>query len=109
MVQTCESTTASLISRIPIPEQNIHFIPTDEDNPEKAAKQYEKSLRNNFFHQKLHFHQFDLVILGIGEDGHTASLFPGTIPIDEKLRLAIVTESPITPRKRITLTSPFIN
>ncbi len=99
----------NLISRIPIPEQNIHFIPTDEDNPEKAAKQYEKSLRKFFFHQKKHFPQFDLVILGIGEDGHTASIFPGTLSLDEKLRLTIVTESPIPPRKRITLTLPVIN
>ncbi len=99
----------NLISGIPIPEQNFHFIPTDDDNPEKSARQYEKILRNNFSHQKKRFPQFDLIILGIGEDGHTASIFPGTHSPDEKLRLTIVTESPIPPRKRITLTLPVIN
>jgi 6-phosphogluconolactonase len=90
----------TLIDRIPIPEVNVHPIPTSFSNPEDAAKAYAAELTAAM--------PLDLILLGLGEDGHTASLFPGTFdPEDE--RLAIVTQSPKPPVTRISMTLRAIN
>src|SRR5258707_9869705 len=66
----------SLLSKVPIPQKNIHRIRTELD-ADAAAKQYEQELRE-FFQQFDHgWPRFDLILLGLGDDGHTASLFPG--------------------------------
>lgn len=92
-----------LISRIAIPDGNIHRM-KGEYGPEKAAQDYEDELKN-FFGAGLPV--FDLILLGMGEDGHTASLFPGSKSLDEKERLVI----PVYTEKmnRVTLTLPVLN
>lgn len=67
----------SLLDHIPIPEPNVHPIPTELDRPETAAAAYTETLRRHFPDRS---HTFDTALLGLGEDGHTASLFPGSPP-----------------------------
>jgi 6-phosphogluconolactonase len=67
-----------LLSRVPVPAQNIFAIPTEGLTPDEAASTYERTLREIFGLQKPQVPTFDLVYLGMGPDGHTASLFPGT-------------------------------
>lgn len=96
----------AFLSGVPIPAANLHRI-RGEEGPERAAKEYEDDLRRFFDIQGLPI--FDLIILGIGEDGHTASLFPGSSALSETTRLAL----PVYPERpktgRVTLTLPVLN
>ena len=96
----------TLLSKISIPGENIHRI-KGEENPDKAARDYEKEVRNFFGLSGLPM--FDLVILGMGEDGHTASLFPGWNLLKERIRLAAPVYLERPNRNRITLTLPVLN
>lgn len=97
-----------LISRVPIPPHQVHPIPTDLDTPERAAAVYEALLRASFGETQP---TFDLVLLGVGEDGHTASLFPGDPILRETTRwVSAVLAPPTYPqRRRITLTLPALH
>ena len=96
----------AFLSRVPLPAQNIHRI-RGEDEPRKAAEAYEDELRNFFSGPGAIV--FDLIILGVGEDGHTASLFPGSPALDEKLRPAVPVYFEEPKINRITLTLPVLN
>jgi 6-phosphogluconolactonase len=100
------------ISKVPIPRQNIHRIPTETETPEEAARFYEKTLKE-FFNppDNKSIPAFDAILLGVGTDGHTASLFPGSRVLGEKSRWVVSVEAPpsVFPKKRITLTLPLIN
>lgn len=103
----------ALVSKVPIPSQNVHRIQTKAETPDKAASSYERVLRE-FFHSAQadeSIPTFDLTLLGVGNDGHTASLFPGDPVLEERDRwVAAVDASPEAhPRERITLTLPVIN
>jgi 6-phosphogluconolactonase len=102
----------ALISKVPIPPQNVHRMPTGEENPEKAAEAYEKILAE-FFNpsEEKSFPTFDVILLGIGEDGHTVSLFAKSPALEEKYRWVVAVEAPPLgmPKKRMTLTLPVIN
>ena len=99
----------NLIDKINIPDKNLHFIQSDLSNPEKAAFNYENEIKSFFNNEPP---SFDLIILGIGEDGHTASLFPDnkkSFEINNKL--VINTFSNITKPfvARLSMTLKLIN
>lgn len=98
----------TLIDHVPIPEANIHPIPTHFADPQDAADDYANTLRN-FFGSRTP--ALDLVLLGLGDDGHTASLFPGTPVLTETTAWVAPLEAPpyAQPRTRITLTYPLLN
>lgn len=96
----------SLIVPLGIPESNVHPMPTYLDDPDEAAHVYEKTLRSHFGDEAP---AFDLVLLGIGLQGHTASLFPGSPALEEKERWVVAVEVSARPPLRLTLTLPAIN
>lgn len=95
-----------LLSKVPIPDGNIHRIKGEEE-PEKVARAYEEDIKKFFGISGLPV--FDLVILGMGEDGHTASLFPGSKSLEETDRLAVPVYLDKPNWNRITLTLPILN
>jgi 6-phosphogluconolactonase len=96
-----------LLSRIQIPSENIFRI-KGEDNPEQEAKRYSEVIKNNL-PVKNSLPQFDIVLLGLGEDGHTASIFPDQIKLIESDKICEVALHPESQQKRITLTGRVIN
>jgi 6-phosphogluconolactonase len=102
----------ALLSTIPLPTANVYPMPGAVVPPEAAAFQYEERLR--LFFQKggtRQFPVFDLLLLGLGPDGHTASLFPGDPALAEECRWtrAVQVTSASPPVPRITLTLPVIH
>ena len=97
-----------LLSHVNIPKNNIHRIDTEEISIERAAKKYEEEIRSFFGIEDDSIPGFDLILLGIGEDGHTASLFPGTPSLKEKEHIAIPVIAEKPPYKRISLTLPVL-
>lgn len=94
-----------LIEPLGIPSANVHAMPVEESSPERAAERYEGHLREFFGATP----RFDLILLGMGADGHTASLFPGSPALAEHKRWVAVGEAPTEPRIRLTLTLPVLN
>jgi 6-phosphogluconolactonase len=98
----------ALLSKIDIPPDNIHRM-AGEKEPETAAQEYEKHLQQFFALQNGALPRFDLILLGVGEEGHTASLFPGTTAITETKRLVVAPFVDKLKSHRLTLTLPVLN
>jgi 6-phosphogluconolactonase len=98
----------TLLSRVPIPESNVFRMRAELD-ANAAADDYDRRLREFFGIQSGAWPRFDLILLGMGEDGHTASLFPGSAAIQERSRLAVANWIEKFQSYRITLTFPVLN
>lgn len=96
----------ALIAHVPIPPANVHPIPTDQPGPEQAAEAYESTLRA-FFGAAAP--ALDLVLLGLGPEGHTASLFPDSPALGETKRLVVAVKAPANPPNRITFTPALLD
>jgi len=100
----------ALLNHIGIPDTNVHPMPTGYDRPEIAAENYSDELRQIFPEYSNTIPRFDLVLLGMGGDGHFASLFPNHALLEEKEQLVgVVNDSPKPPPTRLTMTLPVIN
>lgn len=94
-----------LLDHIEIPISNIHRI-KGEDNPEAEAVRYEDLIKSSTGASRP---SFDLIILGMGEDGHTASIFPHQMPLLESDQLCSVATHPESGQKRVTMTGNLLN
>jgi 6-phosphogluconolactonase len=99
----------SLLSKAPIPPANIFPVPAENPDVSAAAEAYEQTIRKFFGLKPGEFPRFDLILLGMGPDGHTASLFPETQALQEKSRLVVANWVEKLNTSRITFTLPVLN
>ena len=98
----------SLLSKVPIPAGNVFRVPA-ELPPDQAADQYERQIREFFHLTSDSWPRFDLILLGIGECGHTASLFPASKALEEHSKLVVANWVEKFSTYRITFTYPVLN
>jgi len=96
-----------LFSKIKIPEENIFRI-CSECDPDEIAVNYSNVISKNV-PSRDNLPEFDLILLGLGEDGHTASIFPNSLSLFNDNKICAVSEHPVTHQKRITITGKTIN
>ena len=96
----------ALLDHVPLPPDNVHRMRGEED-PALAALAYEQDLQRSFRTSAVP--AFDLICLGMGDDGHTASLFPGTAALRERERWVVAQYVAVARAWRVTLTVPLIN
>ena len=101
-------TREALLDKVPLKPERIFRIEGELD-PEQAAARYESAIRNHLRLEGAQGPRFDVLALGMGDDGHTASLFPYTDAINEMIRIAVANHVPQKDTWRVTLTWPVIN
>jgi 6-phosphogluconolactonase len=99
-------TREALLAHVPIPAANVHPAPTSLPTPEKAAEAYDAQLRGFFGTAEP---AFDATLLGVGPEGHTASLFPGSPALEETKRWVAAVQVAAKPPNRLTFTLPVLN
>lgn len=99
----------ALLDHVPVPHRNVHRIAGERTDAADAAREYQSELERSFSLDEGEAPVFDLVLLGLGADAHTASLFPGTDALSERKRLVIANWVPQAGVFRITLTAPVLN
>jgi 6-phosphogluconolactonase len=99
----------TMLSKIPVAAGNVFRIAAENPDAAAAAEAYEKTLQKFFALESGKFPRFDLILLGMGPDGHTASLFPGSAGLQEKSRLVIANWVDKFKTHRLTFTLPVLN
>ncbi len=99
----------AMLSKAPLPPMNIHRVPSEQPDANKAAEEYQQELLRFFKLEVGRLPRLDCVLLGIGPDGHTASLFPGTKALRERERLVVANWVQKLRTDRITMTVPVLN
>lgn len=99
----------ALLSKVPVPAANVFRVHAENPDAHQAAADYEQTLRTFFKLSAGAFPRFDLILLGMGPDGHTASLFPGSKGLQERSRLVIANWVEKFQTDRITFTLPVLN
>ena len=99
----------ALLRPLNVPAAQVHRMMGEASDPEQAARDYEEQLRTTNQIASGLWPRIDLTLLGLGNDGHTASLFPGTTAVDECRRWVTVGHAPSGPPRRLTLTLGVIN
>jgi len=98
-----------LLAYLPIPENHVHLIPTELPTIEECRKAYERQLNKYFQPARDEIPRFDLILLGLGEDGHTASLFPESKTLREKQKLIVASFDHPAPHQRLSFSLPLLN
>ena len=99
----------AMFSKVSVPSGNIHRIRAENPSAQQAAEEYEETLQTFFRLKAGEFPRFDLVLLGMGPDGHIASLFPGTEALHERKHLVVANWVEKFHAHRITMTLPVLN